>query len=349
MVGSQGCRCATTGRRRPPGRAVVIDLLHGPVTIRDVTNHQDDLGSDGGPIVVISEPGRTRLRVQLTPTPLEIGRDCEGLLLSDPQISRRHLEVSSADGRTVTVGDLGSTNGSLIDGVALVGARRLHPGEIVHFGASSLVLAPSGRAPEGRTSSGPAATSIDLVAAAATKEPPDLAALNRGGGTITIVFSDIEDSTRRALEVGDERWMTLLEFHNSLIRRCVTRHGGTEIKAQGDGFMLSFPSARNAVQCMIDVQRGLTTHARSRPTEGLRIRVGAHTGEAIHDESGDLFGRHVIVAARIANCAHGGEILVSSLLREIVEPRGDLRFGASRTVALKGIDEAHTVHRVEWD
>jgi len=193
------------------------------------------------------------------------------------------------------------------------------------------------------------ATSIDLVAAAAVEQPPDLAELSRGGGTLTIVFSDIEDSTRRAVELGDEKWFALLELHNTLIRRQLTRHGGREIKAQGDGFMLSFSSARRAVQCMIDVQRGLAAHARSRPTDGLRVRFGAHTGEAIHDESGDLFGRHVIVAARIANCAHGGEILLSSLLREIVESHGDLHFGPSRAVALKGLDESHTVHTVEWE
>ena len=306
-------------------------------------------GPSDGPILVVSEPGRARLRIQLTDIPLEIGRDCAGLLLTDPQISRRHLEVSSDDGHTVMVTDLGSSNGTVIGRTPLVGSRRIHPGETVHLGATRLVLESRGGLPASDgVSDAVWATSIDLVAAAAAQEPPDLGVLSPEGGTLTIVFSDIEDSTRRAVELGDEKWVALLEVHNTLIRRHLTRHGGTEIKAQGDGFMLSFPSARSAVHCMIDMQRGLAAHARSRPTDGLRIRVGAHTGEAIHDDSGDLFGRHVIVAARIANCAQGGEILVSSLLREIVESRGDLRFGPSRTVTLKGLDESHTVHRVEW-
>ncbi|HEY5154286.1 MAG TPA: adenylate/guanylate cyclase domain-containing protein [Acidimicrobiales bacterium] len=311
--------------------------------------HDPTTGPYRGPILLVSEPGRARLRIQLTDIPLEIGRDCGGLLLTDPQISRRHLEVSSDDGRTLMVTDLGSSNGTLVDRSPLVGSRRLRPGETVHLGATRLVLEPRGGSP---VSDGPPdailATSIDLVAAAAAQEPPDLAVLSPEGGTLTIVFSDIEDSTRRAVELGDEKWVALLELHNTLIRRHLARHGGTEIKAQGDGFMLSFPSARSAVHCMIDIQRGLAAHARSRPADGLRIRVGAHTGEAIHDDAGDLFGRHVIVAARIANCAQGGEILVSSLLREIVESRGDLRFGPSRTVALKGLDESHTVHRIDW-
>jgi len=312
--------------------------------------HQDRRpGAPCGPILLVSEPGRARLRIQLTEIPLEIGRDCAGLLLTDPQISRRHLAVSSNDGRTVMVTDLGSSNGTQVDQVPLIGTRRLHPGETVHLGATRLLLEDQeDPAPPDGPSDPILATSIDLVAAAAAEERPDLGELSPKGGTLTVVFSDIEDSTRRAVELGDERWVALLELHNTLVRRHVARHGGTEIKVQGDGFMLSFPSARNAVLCMIDMQRGLAAHARSRPADGLRIRAGAHTGEAIHDNTGDLFGRHVIVAARIANCAQGGEILVSSLLREIVESRGDLRFGPSRTVALKGLDESHTVHRVEW-
>ena len=298
------------------------------------------------PVVIVSEPGRARLRIQLTDVPLEVGRDCAGLLLTDPQISRRHLELSSVDGRTVVVTDLGSTNGTLVDGTPMVGTHRLGPDETVHLGATSITLDSDPRV--ARPATDPAATSIDLVAAAASRERTDLAALSSGAGTLTIVFSDIEDSTRRAVELGDQHWVALLELHNRLIRRTLERHGGTEIKAQGDGFMLSFPSARNAVQFMIDVQRGLDAHARSRPTEGLRIRIGAHTGEAIQDDAGDLFGRHVIIAARIANCARGGEILISSLLREIVESRGDLQFGQSRTVSLKGLDETHTVHVVDW-
>ena len=72
-----------------------------------------------------------------------------------------------------------------------------------------------------------------------------------------------------------------------------------------------------------------------------------HTGEAIL-EDGDLFGKPVVLAARIANQARGGEILVSSLVREIVESRGDLRFGATRLAELKGLDGTHALHPVEW-
>ena len=72
-----------------------------------------------------------------------------------------------------------------------------------------------------------------------------------------------------------------------------------------------------------------------------------HTGEAIM-EDGDLFGHSVVLAARVAGQARGGEILVSSLVREIVESRGDLAFGETREVELKGLAGAHRLHLISW-
>ncbi|MCH7713316.1 MAG: adenylate/guanylate cyclase domain-containing protein, partial [Chloroflexi bacterium] len=74
---------------------------------------------------------------------------------------------------------------------------------------------------------------------------------------------------------------------------------------------------------------------------------GLHTGEAIKD-AGDFFGRNVILASRIADQAHGGQILVSSLLKELVESAGDLTFGEEREVELKGLPGPHRVYPVEW-
>jgi class 3 adenylate cyclase len=245
------------------------------------------------------------------------------------------------------VQDLGSTNGSMLDGIPIVGPTGLRDGEVVTFGNCTLEVVEVNGATAAVASEDPVRrTSIDLVADAAVasglipRAVPD-------GGTLTIVFSDIEQSTRRAVELGDEGWLKLLGFHNSLIRRHVERHGGYEVKSQGDGFMLAFSSARAALMCAIDVMRALDAHGRSRPTDALRIRIGMHTGEAIL-EDGDLFGRPVVLAARIANQARGGEILVSSLVREIVESRGDLAFGDSRSVELKGLSGAHTLHAVDW-
>ena len=93
----------------------------------------------------------------------------------------------------------------------------------------------------------------------------------------------------------------------------------------------------------------LPLHARLDDRRAGRDRSAIHTGEVIADADGDLFGRHVILAARIANEALGGEILVSSLVREIIEPRGDVAFGDARTAELKGLDGNHTMYPILWD
>jgi class 3 adenylate cyclase len=126
----------------------------------------------------------------------------------------------------------------------------------------------------------------------------------------------------------------------------LARHGGTEVKSQGDGFMLTFSSARRAVSFMVETQRAL--HVDQIGLRGLRIRIGAHTGEALETADGDLFGRAVIMAARVGAAAAGGEVLVSSLVREIVESWGDITFADERLVELKGLGGRHVLHPVVW-
>ena len=305
------------------------------------------------PIVVVREPGRSPLRLVLD-QPLEVGRDCTGLLLTDAQISRRHLQLRVENGHVIAT-DLGSTNGTLIDGQPLTGPTQLGPGAVCTLGSTTVELV--GIDPRSTMISGSPATtmpvdfrqtSIELVADSVTKAKPDLA-VSADQGTVSIVFSDIESSTEQAARLGDERWFEVLGIHNDIVRRSVAAHGGTEIKSQGDGFMLTFPSARGAVRCMTAVQKDLADHSSASPADAVRIRVGVHTGEAIADADGDLFGRHVILAARIANEALGGEILVSSLVREIIEARGDVVFGDARTAELKGLDGSQTRYPSLWD
>ena len=100
---------------------------------------------------------------------------------------------------------------------------------------------------------------------------------------------------------------------------------------------------------MIEIQRALNSLEESDPDRAVRVRMGCHTGEVIVDDVGDLFGKHVIVAARIANLAGGGEILVSTLVKDLVSARGDVAFSETRDVDLKGIDGRWEVHLVDWD
>ena len=123
--------------------------------------------------------------------------------------------------------------------------------------------------------------------------------------------------------------------------------GGFEVKSQGDGFMVAFSSARRAVDCAIAIQRAFAAQGEETPDEAIRVRIGLHTGEAIRERD-DFFGRNVILAARIAAQAAGGEILVSSLLKQLTESSGDVRFGEAREVNLKGLSGSHMVHAVQW-
>nr|MBA3653275.1 adenylate/guanylate cyclase domain-containing protein [Actinomycetota bacterium] len=163
---------------------------------------------------------------------------------------------------------------------------------------------------------------------------PLLARLGGGGGeplegTVTFVFTDIEDSTARTAALGDQAWNVALAVHTSAVRALVVQHDGRVVKGLGDGFMLAFPSARHGVECALAIQ-GATNDST------LRVRAGVHTGEA-EVVDGDYFGHHVNLAARVSGAARAGEVLVSAVVHTIVASAGDLAFGEPRVVQLKGI------------
>lgn len=305
------------------------------------------VGGVEGPVVEISEPGRQPIRLLVTEA-ISVGRECDGLLLGDPGISRTHLELAPAPGG-VRVTDVGSTNGTFHDDQRLVEPTVLRVGEDVRFGEcrAEVVSVPSA-APGppligGRTQTAVAnlhpprpETTIDIVASSVLADPMEARREHRQG-TITIVFSDIEDSTAQLTALGDERWYADLRAHNSIVEGAVARHRGNVVKHQGDGFMLTFPSAWMAVQAAFEINERLHG-VRAAGEQPLRVRMGLHTGEVIVDDAGDMFGRHVNIAARIANEAAAAEVLVSTVTRAVLEGRDDVRFGEGRTPDLKGLE-----------
>jgi adenylate cyclase len=185
--------------------------------------------------------------------------------------------------------------------------------------------------------------SIEDLAGWAQVERPDLARLT-ADGPVVIVFSDIENSTERNEELGDRRWVQLLDRHNKLIHKRVEDHDGHVIKSQGDGFMIAFSDARQAVRCSIAVQQAL--HESAEHWDHIGVRIGAHIGTSVR-RGDDLFGRNVAMAARVAGHADGGEILVSEPVREAVDGLPDIRLGLPREVELKGFRGSHAVYPVE--
>ena len=166
-------------------------------------------------------------------------------------------------------------------------------------------------------------------------------------GTVTILFTDIAQSSEMTEKLGDLGAQEILHAHNAIIREQLADNGGFEVKSTGDGFMIAFPSARRALLCAIAIQRAFKSYRAQHPDNPLRISIGLHTGEAIK-ERGDFYGKTVIMASRIGAKAAGDEILVSDTLKTLTESAGDLRFESCGEMALKGLAGRHFIHRVVW-
>ena len=195
--------------------------------------------------------------------------------------------------------------------------------------------------------------SLHAVATAAALDPPDLEQLvtaDEVTSTVTLLFTDIERSTELAQHLGDRRWLAVLRQHNALIRGQVRVNGGMEVKSQGDGFMLAFASASQAIAAAVGVQRALVAQPIQAGADHIRVRIGVHTGEVLRDHD-DFFGHHVNLAARIADAAGAGEILVSALTVDLVAGGGDdaVPLGPWRELPLKGVREEQRVAPVQWD
>ena len=189
--------------------------------------------------------------------------------------------------------------------------------------------------------------SVYAVASVVQQQRPDLSSHASPDGTVTLMFSDMEDFTGMTERLGDVEADRVVQAHNQIVRELTAAHGGHEVELRGDGFLLAFASARQAAQCAIALQRAFCERAENETGQPLRVRIGLHTGEAIKDAD-KFFGRTVIQAFRIADLADGGEILVSSLTGELVSSAGDLRLGTPREVDLKGLSGTHRVVPLEW-
>jgi class 3 adenylate cyclase len=190
-----------------------------------------------------------------------------------------------------------------------------------------------------------AETSVDEMASTVAAERPSLRPAAAPDGTVTILFTDIEGSTGLNERLGDVRWLELLRIHNRLVRNQVQAFQGFEVKSQGDGFMIAFPSARRAIQCARAIQEAVNHDLAGHPDGPIRVRIGLHTGEAIREES-DFYGRNVVVAARITDVARGGEILASSVVKDLAESSGDVTFEDPREVELAGLAGRHAVYKI---
>jgi predicted ATPase/class 3 adenylate cyclase len=134
-------------------------------------------------------------------------------------------------------------------------------------------------------------------------------------GTVTLLFTDIEGSTRMLQELGEEAYVRALEDHRRLLRAAFTAHGGVEVEMQGDSFHFAFRDPREAVLAAARVQQVLAEHAWE--DAPIRVRIGVHTGEPL--VSGHLYaGLDVHRAARVMSAGHGGQVILSERTSSLV-------------------------------
>lgn len=162
----------------------------------------------------------------------------------------------------------------------------------------------------------------------------------------TIMFTDLMGSTATTTRLGDNKAMFLLRVHNALTRNAIRQHLGREIKHTGDGFMVSFINAIEAVNCAISIQKAFADYNVDSPEETLHVRIGLSAGEPVH-EDGDLFGSTVQLAARLCDFAEPDTILIASIVEELCLEH-DLSFKPLEEVQPKGFDKPIQMSEVLW-
>jgi len=177
--------------------------------------------------------------------------------------------------------------------------------------------------------------------------PVAASAAGRTTGTVTLLFTDQVGSTETLQRLGDEEGERLRRAHFGLLREAAQMHGGEEVKNLGDGLMVAFVSAVDAVVCAITMQQAVD-RARITGELAFAIRIGLNVGEPIRDE-GDYFGAPVVIAKRLCDAAAPGQILASELVRALIGTRGGFAYRGLGAVPLKGVAEPVPACEVIWE
>lgn len=162
--------------------------------------------------------------------------------------------------------------------------------------------------------------------------------------TRSFLFSDLRDFTSFVETHGDAAGSEVIRTYRTIVRAEIARTGGGEVKTEGDSFFVVFDSARQAVACGIGLQQA-TTQA-STPDRPIRVGVGVHAGEPVPHE-GQFVGSAVNVAARLAQNAAAGDLLISDTVRGLLRT-SDLPPLEERQVTMKGITDPPRAYAVAW-
>jgi class 3 adenylate cyclase len=283
-----------------------------------------------------------------------LGRDpsCD-VPIPSQYVSRRHARIEPA-GNDLLLVDLGGRNPILLNGVPIAGSARLSPGDVISIADVTIDVEDL----DG-VSGGTVVFDIRQPTAPLPPPPSSRPATTGGiqsvwqgqnmgpGGTLTIMFTDLEQSTSMVTELGERAAFRVINIHNTVLRDQFREFRGHEAKRIGDGFLVLFASARDAMNCAIAIQRRLD-EAQREAGAPIRVRIGIHIGEVLWDEN-DIFGSAVNFAARVSAEAKGGEVLISALLREVMAVSGEFDFGEQREATLKGFRGTHMLTQLLWE
>lgn len=168
--------------------------------------------------------------------------------------------------------------------------------------------------------------------------------------TKTFLFVDQVDSTEQLTELGDATAQPLRRALFDLLRQATELAGGHEVDFTGDGLFCSFDGAAEAVEAAVSMQQLVWSFSGRRPAaQRLAIRVGLNSGEPLESAEGGYFGTAVVVAARLCSAAVPGQVLVSGLVRGLVEPRGAQTFESVGQLELKGVPAPVEAWAVAWE
>ncbi len=180
----------------------------------------------------------------------------------------------------------------------------------------------------------------DLLEIVKRDDVPALAAAT--AGPVSIMFTDIEGSTLILDRIGDAAWLDLARWHRALVAEATATSEGQVVQFLGDGFMLAFPDERRAAVAAVAIQRA---HDPGWKGEEIRLRIGIESGDTLN-EGDNFFGRTVVMAARLAAAACGGQVFASDRVRNAVSP--GVEFDAPLSLTLKGFSGAHNAHPLLW-
>ena len=167
---------------------------------------------------------------------------------------------------------------------------------------------------------------------------------SRRSSRVTVMFTDVVDSTRLTAVIGDEDWARLRARYRRLLQECYGASRGSEVSSAGDGFLARFDRPGDAVRCAIAFQRKLEDQ---RDATGFApaVRIGINAGDAIEEE-GDVLGATVNLAARVTSAAQPNEILVTEVVADQLDGQIAVRDEGLRD--MKGLDRQVHVLSVGW-